>query len=406
MMSAQTLSADRHQPAALQRAVASTSYLWLGNILVALALVGYPLVSSVTQAIGVGSSEVNIGYRAVVMALSLFLTGWSLVRGTYRVDPLIGLFFALYSIRLMIDLNYSMLSSIEDDAAFFVATVLIPTLAMGGAKDWFRERRTLVATMILGGIAGLFIAYHLATGALSAELAEQSGGRATLEFLNPISIGYHGLFMAMAAVILIAQHRRRTLVVPCLFVAALGAYLLIASGSRGPILAMLIGLIVTGAANRHANATYVVGAMLAAGAIGYLGLPEGVIDRFRDIGSDASALDRLYAIQLSIDAALENLWFGYAYIEPVTGLYPHNLLIEAGLAMGIIGLVLMIWIQIWLLWNAWHRAMTGQWMLPYLAALMFTNAWISGAIWNSSIFFIVTLLMRSIPAQNIGRSSY
>jgi hypothetical protein len=369
-------------------------YRLLGNVMLALALVGYPLAAALSQVGDFSGGELNIGYRGLVVAMSVLLALWSMSRGRYRIDPLIGVFFAAYSLRMIVDYSYSMLPHIEEDFFFYLAVVLLPTLALGGVRDWFDEKTLLKATLLVGGIAGVLVAYLLITGASTTNSNPNAVSRAALEFLNPISIGYHGLFISVAAVVLLAKHRTQAIVAPSIIALIAGSYLLVASGSRGPFVALLIGLVVTGAANRHANATYVLAAAIIAGAVAYLGLPEGIINRFRDIDSDLSALERLYAMQLSIEGALANLIVGYAYIEPVTGFYPHNLLIEAAMAIGIGGFLLMLAMQISLLVNAWRLASNGEWTLPFLAAAMFANAWISGSIWGSALFFMLLWVIR------------
>lgn len=377
-------------------------YPKLGNAIVALALVGYPLIASISQFTGYGSSELNIAYRMFVVLLCTIMIAWSIMRGNYRIDGLVAVFFACYSIRLLADWSYGIFPDLEDHITFFVAAVFIPTLAMGGARSWFDEQLLAKMALVIGLVASALIAYLLLTGAIGASADIGQEGRAQLDFLNPISIGYHGLFTAAAAVVVLVRFRTSAWFVPCVAAIILGAYLLIASGSRGPFVALLVGLVITGSANRHANATYVGAAMIVAGAVAYFGLPEGVLNRFRDISSDLSALERLYAIQLSLDAMIDHPLVGYAYIEPVTGIYPHNLLLEAGLAMGLVGLVIMGWMQGSLLWNAWRQANNKQWMLPFLSSVIFTNAWISGSLWGSTLFFVLVWLNREArhrPAQ-------
>jgi O-antigen ligase len=154
----------------------------------------------------------------------------------------------------------------------------------------------------------------------------------------------------------------------------------------------------TGAANRRANAAYAFTGLVVAAAVAYVGLPEGVVARFRDIG-DTSTQQRIEAVWLSFDLMLENPLVGFGYIEPITGLYPHNLLIEAGLALGLVGAAMMAWMQISLLVNAWRHAQHGDWAIPFLAAAMLANAWISGAIWGSALFFMLLWLLRETPVM-------
>lgn len=378
--------------------VAPRLYRLIGNLMLALALVGFPLVASLAQLLQFEPGLLSIAYRIAVMVLAGVLILWSLGRGRYRIDLLIAFFFVLYSIRILFDLNSLTFPNIENDALFFVAVVLVPTLAMGGVRDWFSEEIFLRLTLIIGGIGGLLVTAALAGNGITTKLPQDFVDRATLNFLNPISIGYHGLFIATAAIIVLATYPRKAWLAPCLVNIALGGYLLVESSSRGPFVALFLGLLLTGVADRRAHSTYLVGGLFAAGVIAYLGVPEGIVTRFQNIG-DVSTRDRLDAVQYSIDATLDNPLFGYAYVEPITGLYPHNLIVEAGLAIGLIGVALMLWMQISLLLNAWRHARRGEWAVPFLAAAMFANAWISGAIWGSALFFMLLWLLREVPQR-------
>lgn len=342
------------------------------------------------------SSVLNIGFRILVVFLCTVLAVWSMMRARYRFDPLVTLFFAIYSARLITDLENPMLPNIEDDALFFLATVLIPTLSMGGVRDWFDERLMLRFSLFIGGLGAALTILMLSSEFVVAELERQQQDRAILSFLNPIAIGYHGLFTATAGIILFAKYRTRWWVVPCAVAVALGTYLMVRSGSRGPFVALLASVVLTAAANRHANGAYVALAIIAAAVIAWFGLPESVLNRFLAVGVDESSLERIFAIEQSIDLALSNPLLGYAYIEPVTGLYPHNLLIESGLALGVAGFALMAWLQLSMLVKAWRLADQGEWGLPSLGAATIAGCWFSGAIWGSGLFFILLWMLRAI----------
>ena len=122
---------------------------------------------------------------------------------------------------------------------------------------------------------------------------------------------------------------------------------------------------------------------------------------FQDAGQDAPSLERLDVMWLSIDQAIAYPLLGYAYIEPATGNYPHNLLVESALARGIGGFVLMLCMQLSLFWNSLKITSRGAWLLPFLAAAMFANAWKSGALWGSGLFFMLVWLVRDRRAYSI-----
>jgi O-antigen ligase len=253
-------------------------------------------------------------------------------------------------------------------------------------------------TLIIGALGGVFIVILLQSDVVVREFEQQGQERATLFFLNPITIGYHGLFTAMAGLMLLTKYRSPFWVISSTVGIVLGAYLMVASGSRGPFVALVLGLLFIGAANRRASGASLAAVLIVGAGIAWLGLQDGVVNRFLAVGADESSLERIYAINQSISLALANPLFGYAYIEPVTGFYPHNMIIEAGLALGLAGAVTMVWMQFSILVNAWRHARNGKMALPFLGVAMIANAWISGAIWGSALFFMLLWTLRETTA--------
>jgi hypothetical protein len=385
------------------RAGVTRSYVFLGNLVLALGLIGYPLSGALSQILNLSSGDGNYAYRVFTIGLALILTIWTIARGTFRFDPLVGLFLTVYALRLWADMNYStfLLPDIEQHFQFFLATVLMPTIAMAGGRNWFNERTCLRLVAAIGGIAALLIVYVLMTMSNSI-LAASRGGRAGFEVLNPISIGYHGLYIATASVMLMVRYRTVATMILCIPITLLGGYMLAISGSRGPFVALFAAMLLTGLAGRHTRMTYVVAGLAVAGLLSYFGAPEVISSRFQDAGQDSSSLVRLDAMQLSIDAAVANPILGYAYIEPATGVYPHNLLVESAMALGLVGFAMMLWMQISLVWNAWKAARYGEWLMPFLAAAMLANAWISGSLWGSGLFFMLACLVRERQPPSIN----
>ncbi|MFZ1744142.1 MAG: O-antigen ligase family protein [Pontixanthobacter sp.] len=379
--------------ARISLAVADRRFTLFGNLMLALAVVGYPLSAAVSQLMGAESNVINIAFRATILASSLLLGIWSLMRGQYRFDGLLLVFLTIYTVRMVLDLAYSGFPDIEDDFQFYVATTLAPTLALGAGHVWYEERTCARWIAGIGGFAGVLITYTLIFNPDTA-LLEALGDRAAFKFLNPISISYHGLYIAAAALILIASPGGPRKILIWGAVAGLGGYLLVAGGSRGPFVALVLAVGLTSIANTRTAGTY---AILGIGVVVLLvavGAPELIVQRFLSAGDDASSLERFNAIQLSLQAAIDHPLLGYAYIEPITGNYPHNLLIEAAMALGMVGAALMLWMEVSLIISAWRLARRGEWLLPFLAATSFANAWISGAIWGSGLFLAILWIAR------------
>ena len=358
-------------------------------------MIGYPLSAAISQILEFNSGEGSYAYRVFTIGLSLILTIWTIARGTFRFDPLVVLFLTAYIARLWADMNDSTFGfpDIERHFQFFMAVVLVPSIAMAGGRTWFNERACLRLMAAIGGIGGLFIVYVLMIMP-ARNVGSSLGSRAGLELLNPISIGYHGLFIVAASLMLLARYRTVATMILCIPIALLGGYLLVIAGSRGPFVALFAAMVVTGLAGRRTRMTYVVAGLVVASLLMYYGAPELIASRFQDAGQDRSSYERIDVMRLSIDEAIANPLLGYAYIEPVTGIYPHNLLVELALALGIGGFALMLWMQVSLVWNSLGITRRGEWLLPFLAAAMLANAWISGSLWGSGLFFMLVWLVR------------
>jgi O-antigen ligase len=329
----------------------------------------------------------------------------SLTRKDFLLDKLVLLFFAIYTIRLWWDLSYSALPDIARDFQFFIAVTLVPVIAMSGCIRWYNERLCLYYTAVIGGLASIFITYNLRSGTILA-LQPEINQRASLELLNPISMGYHGLLTALAATILLLRYRTLKTTILAIPIGILGLYLLIASASRGPFVALLAGVIIIGLTSKRANGAYAVAAAIIVALVSIVGLPEVISNRFVEVGVDESSLQRIYTLELAIDHALQNPLLGYAYIEPITARYPHNLIAEAAMALGLIGAVMVGWMQISLLYNAWRAARDNQWFIPFIAGAMFANAWISGSLWGSALFFATLWLVRDQKRMSSIHSNF
>jgi hypothetical protein len=175
----------------------------------------------------------------------------------------------------------------------------------------------------------------------------------------------------------------------------LGGYLFVAGGSRGPIVALLIAIFVTTLASTRNARIQVISVFTAVLTIFIFGAPELILERFLIAGSDASSLERVDVASLAIETAVAYPVLGYGYVEPVTGYYPHNLVIEAALALGITGAFLMLWIQVAMIRASWILAQNGEKLLPFLGLIALSNAWISGSIWGAGSFFAIVWIMQN-----------
>lgn len=378
------------------------------SIIFALLLVGYPIVGVITSLTGSETSTYAIGFRIIIVGVSLLSICIGILRGTFRIDWLIFGFLVLYLIRLIYDYGYLGSVDIERALPFFVSSVFMPVLGLAAAARRFDERSAALYCVIVGTIACLMVTYVIReTDLVSQEVLARTAGRVELNALNPIALSYLGLFTAASALYRLTRLQSGVLIALCCLAIPLGLYVFFMGGSRGPVLAMLVGVALIGIARRRAGMILAFLIVVMFGVATTMNLANVATERLSSTGFDASSEVRLAAMRLSVEEAIENPVFGYAYIEPVTGYYPHNLLIESGLALGLGGAAIMLLMQFNLGYNALISVRRGRYFIPFCAAAALANAWLSGAIWGADLFFVSLFLLRTLnrmdaPTRLVG----
>jgi O-antigen ligase len=380
---------------------------WTLALLITLVFVGYPIAGSIAQILNLESTVTSYPFRGLVLVLSAGLTFAILSRQKYEIEVLVGIFFVAYAIRMIVDLEVGGYPEIETDIVYFLATVMAPTIAMG-AGQYYNERLTALLLTIIGAFACLLILYGLQTSNINSDEISFTT-RAAFEALNPITIAYTGLYTAIGAYVVFLVSSLRTRIVVAIPAILLGLTVLVVGGSRGPLVAAGLFLAVyafTRTTGIFALIFAVFGAFMLFNIVGQ---DLAIVQRFTDLSQDESVWTRIYVQELSIDAALANPLFGSSYVEPITLAYPHNLLIESGMALGLFGFVLMAAIQIRLALDAYALLRAGQIIIPFIAIAAITNAYISGSLYGSANIYVAAVLariaFRTIRKQQIANSS-
>jgi hypothetical protein len=364
--------------------------MWLVSLTLALSLVGYPVASAGAALLDVQNVVFNVPYRAIVVGISLVLIVTALAQGSFRLPLVVGLFMFLYFLRLIADFSVIERSIIERDTLVFVLTVALPALAMGSSWRHYDEYNAALALSGLGAIACILIGLALLGGSATADTVDLDA-RNQLEALNPITIAYTGAFTAIAAYTgtgYASQSIKMFLLWPVIF---LGLLIFLLGGSRGPVIgvSLFFGLqaLIRG---RGTLATLIFLAVaVTIAAVNFSDL--AVFRRFTNLAEDASVLERLLVQRLSFDQAMSSPYFGSAYLELTTLAYPHNLLIEAFMALGMVGAATMLFLQIGMFRNTVTLVRSGYVLLPVLATTGLANAWISGSLFASRDFFMIII---------------
>ncbi len=297
-----------------------------------------------------------------------------------------------------------------------VVLAIVPMIA--GIVVGYRagDRRILLVTTALVGVAtACYGAVLIATGGAS-------GGNYDRLSLDD-SIDPIGLGRAMGTVILVLvfffirarRARTRLLALAAVLPAAI---VLIGSGSRGPLLGIMVGLpvLVIGLAGQPASlrrAVVAIGATIVGGAIAIATVvPPEVADRVLSIFGSTEQEGELSRYVLWSDAI--TIWSrdattallgvgtgGYAALTdyPPT-LYPHNLLIETGVELGVIGVLVLLVGLAWAFSRAYaltrvpgEAGAFGAYLLAVLATDVVTAQFSGDMPYNADIWVTTGLIV-------------
>lgn len=412
--------ATRYPPgdAAQALGVTSPGSAWLYAFLFCLALNGYPLAAAVTTILEIEGPTISYIFRALVILMCMTVFAHAATLRALRPFPVvIGLFLFLYLVRLLVDTFVRGLFDADYALLFFLGITLVPTITLACAATLFDERKVASAMVMVAG-AGVVSIMLLNTFQISAGTTEfEETRRLSFSALNAITVGYTGLFTIIGAAALWPRvnSSTRLLLVPLM---VLGAITMVQAASRGPIVAAFACIAAVAMAKRK---WYVFAIFLAAAVYGAdyaAGANFEIIERFQDLAGDRSANERLLLQTLSIELALASPILGHAYVETYTFFYPHNLLIESGLALGLVGFGMMLFFQIQFLLFVRQLLREGHLLLPMLLLTALVNANLSASIWGAADFWIlgsVTYFLmrrsakarvRSVPAAPLNRGYF
>jgi len=235
----------------------------------------------------------------------------------------------------------------------FVAQNL--TLLLAGVVIGRRRRDfDLFATLLLitAAASAIVLAKQLATGQAQATL----GGRFSLyEAQSPIGLAREAATGLIVAAFMLLSRRPIPLRLLALAGAPVIAVAFVASGSRGPVIGLVVGLLVLlgltlrEAGTRSRVLLVAIGGIVAAILVTQLVPGQDITRSFSFLFGSSGGLSsngRFALWRQAWDAFLAHPILGigtggFGQIDPVE-LYPHNLVLEAASELGLVGLVIVV----------------------------------------------------------------
>jgi O-antigen ligase len=331
-----------------------------------------------------------------LVVLTILYTVWLLARLGPSLDPAYG----SRKLQLFVIGNLTLL----------VAGIVIGPRA--GRVDLFVTVALLMS--VLGAAA-------LARGLLSGAVETGVGGRFALTSADsPIGLGREagrGLLLA-TYVLLVSRLPWQRLIALCAIPAV--AIPFMASGSRGPVVGLIAGLLVLlgttfrDPARRRNILLIAVGAILAASLVPQL-VPGHDVSRTLSIfsgengGQSSNGRSHLWSLAWTLFTSHPLAGIGTGSFHRFGGveLYPHNLVLEAASELGIVGLVLIVGFLVALAWTC-VRAVRGTTgvdrdhaaLVAALAAAAVVNAAFSGDVSSNEAVWLAAGM-----AVGLGRRS-
>ncbi|PTR11625.1 O-antigen ligase family protein [Cereibacter azotoformans] len=378
-------------------------FSYIAVLVFTLALQGYPAIAGFTQLVGIDNTPVSLAMRSFIVALSLLLllnrpsVDFSGAHGIV-VTALLA-FWAAYFFRLLLASALEP-SQLVNGASYYwmwaVGSCFTPMLAIIVSTGWFRvgSNQAFRATILIVTAATAFIYLSVAINGVNALLAN---GRLQLTALNPITLGHTGAIFALLGVFITFRPNRMRdaplIVAAGMSMLALGAVIVLGSGSRGAQIGSAVALLFFMSAQpikrklRMIAILLFVALALAPSMLEFIAnAGMSSLERIDDalVGDDAALTGRLAAYDGAWSVFSESPVFGKSITEPVTGTYPHNIVLEALMATGVAGgvpLLVALLGGVYLGWRMLRRNSPSSWLaMLYVESL--TGAMFSGAIYS------------------------
>lgn len=370
---------------------------------------GFAFVSAVGDALAIRPGGASMLYRGVILGLSLIvIIGFCVGEVRFartRYWFLLLVFWVALLARLLVDGFWNgvpLRRTVDEYLMVSIGVCLIPMIAMFASAKSDTLRFALSAAFGTCFVTACLLLWLLLTGGV----VEWSLRLAT-ETLNPISVGYVGAaLVALAAVLRSAAPidgaiSRGVLQMVSLAAYPLGLLVVFSSGSRGPLLALVVAFVIRAVTAtsgrllggvRVALALFVALALLAAGALvlstiaaDTLGLT--ISDRLVSVQDESSDL-RLQAAIGAMAQFADSPVFGSSMMEQSTMDYPHNMFLESLIATGIFGAIVYFVLFCTVLRAAIHliRDAQRQW-LGMLCVMQLVATLTSGSLYLSDAFW-------------------
>jgi O-Antigen ligase len=416
--------------------ISKISISQLRIVVLSITFGGYAVVASFVES-AEASRALTVPYRAITLILNLFLLLYNLrigfpVKKNLSANSLSNLlkrksvllllgFVFFYSIRLLSDVvtpATQLFLSSSDYLLFWFLISLVPAFNFLFLRD-VDAKKYLFWLWFAHAISGLRVI--LGASNIGSERYLQTG-RLGSEAINSISLGHYGVTLAIFSLLLLLSNKQlsrcrgvKRWIQLWIYVAGamLGVYVTMMAASRGASIALFVCLLIVLRSYMQLSAKYML-MILVVAMICFVGLSissasgSSFVERLFLIGegielNSDNNNDRGGLYALAISYISQNFLLGCSIEIPGVG-YPHNLVLEAFLALGVFGGFCFLYLLVSGLFKS-VRVLTDrkeEWGWAALLFIQYTIAGMfSGSLYASSLFWYA---MFTILAINVSRA--
>lgn len=360
-------------------------------LVLALAMFGYPLVGNVVSLLEIDGRALSVPFRLFVLCLSLLLlVSCRYIRIT-RARRFLFLIWLAYALRLTYDLMVARLEGADYALQFFLVACVLPAFALLAADDFQQDRFAKLAFAIaVTGCAATVVGSWL--GRFGETDLTQTTGRLSTLALNPVSLGHLAVSAVLCGFVLWRRAGTGILLRASILAGCLVAmYCLVMTGSKGPALALVICVTAWAAARGFLLKILIVGIPLV--VLILLSPVSPLADRLAGLGEDPSTLERVVLLRDTFRQVADSPLLGSAFVELNSGLYPHNMLLDAALAFGIPLALGFTWLVAIGAIRAWGTLRTPEDLLGLLFVQTLVGGLVSGALFGATGFWCLLALL-------------
>lgn len=332
---------------------------WARGFLVILVLAGYPFVAALGQLLNLDELSLpSVVFRLIVAALAIALLFWKGIQSKKNQGVFFLAWFGFwfsYLIRVIYDSfvisSTNLPLSGNEYLIYIFVFCIFPTLGVLHRFPTAFSRKLLSMTIGWASFVLLFIIY----AAYSYGMIETDifASRLELKRLNPISIGMLSGSILLLTIFRWLNYRSPLAVMNVvsigIMVVAVGA--LAFSGSKGPILATIVSLLVYSILPFKLNKFILILIISVLMGSFFLWLLKSstensdfaliirILDFVSGENKDMSTIYRLEGYEAAWNQFLDSPIVGDSLVESSLNFYPHNLFLEIAISTGIIGLI-------------------------------------------------------------------